>query len=165
MKRIIMIILALAASQAYAAGGKTSLTPQQKWEAECGSCHIAYPARFLTPETWQRLMDSLDQHFGDNASLDPATTREITEYLKRNASSGANRSAKSMRISDTAWFARTHREVSSRAWTDPAIKSPANCTACHIEAIRGDWSERSVRMPRGLGGGEGEDEDDEEDDD
>lgn len=158
-----MGIMLLAASQAYAAGDKANLAPQAKWEVECGSCHIAYPARFLTPETWQRLMDSLDRHFGDNASLDPATTREITEYLKRNASGSTSRSSRSMRISDTAWFTRTHHEVSSRAWTDPAIKSRANCTACHIDATRGDWSEHSVRMPRGLGG-EGEDEDEEDDD-
>ncbi len=157
MKRMIIALMILAAGQAYAAGDKA--TPQAKWEAECGSCHIAYPARFLTAETWQRLMDSLDKHFGDNASLDPATTREITEYLKRNASASSNRSAKSMRISDTSWFVREHHEVSSKAWTDPAIKSPANCTACHINAARGDWSEHGVHLPPGLGGEE-EDEDD-----
>ncbi len=161
MKRITMIILALAAGMAYAAGEKPA-TPQAKWEAECGSCHLAYPARFLNADTWQRLMDGLDKHFGDNASLDPATTREITDYLKRNASSGANRGSKSMRISDTSWFAREHHEVSSRAWTDPRVKSPANCTACHIEAARGNWSERGVRMPSGLGGEE-EDDDDHDD--
>ncbi len=159
MKRILVAILAMAASQAYGAGA-AGATPQAKWEAECGSCHIAYPARFLTADTWQRLMDSLDRHFGDNASLDPATTREITEYLKRNASASSNRSAKSMRISDTSWFAHEHDEVSSKAWTDPGVKSRANCTACHINAARGDWSERGVRLPPGLGGEEGEDDDD-----
>lgn len=158
MKRIITIIMALAASQAYGAGEKAT-TPEAKWEAECGSCHIAYPARFLTAETWQRLMGNLDRHFGDNASLDPATTRDITDYLTRNASTRPNHGSNSMRISEAPWFGRTHHEVSNRAWTDPRVKSAANCTACHIEADSGDWSERGVRMPSGLGGEE-EDEDD-----
>jgi nitrate/TMAO reductase-like tetraheme cytochrome c subunit len=151
-----IVIMALAASQAYAAGEKpNAATPQAKWETECGSCHIAYPARFLTGETWQRLMDNLDKHFGDNASLDPEVRQEILGYLKRNASSSGNRSSKTLRISDSAWFVRQHHEVSGKAWTDPRVKSAANCTACHVDASRGDWSERSVRMPSGLGG-EGE---------
>lgn len=170
MKRILIAITLLAATQAYAQANKPQpnkppVTPQAKWEAECGSCHIAYPARFLNAETWQRLMGSLDRHFGDVAMLDPELNREILAYLTRNAGLGDKRSASSMRISETAWFTRAHREVSSRAWTDPAVKSPANCNACHINAARGDWSEHGVRMPAGLGGGEGEDEDEENDDD
>ncbi|HEY5994991.1 MAG TPA: cytochrome C [Gallionellaceae bacterium] len=160
MKLILIAAMFLAAGQTYAQGDKSSLTPQAKWEAECGSCHIAYPARFLTPETWQRLMDSLDRHFGDNASIDSATQQEILQYLKRNASASANRSAKSMRISDTSWFTHEHDEISGKAWTDPAIKSRANCTACHVNAVRGDWSERGVRMPAGLRNEGDEDDDD-----
>jgi len=150
MKRILISILFLAASQAYAQGDKPAATPQAKWEAECGSCHIAYPARFLNGETWQRLMGSLDKHFGDNATLDPEINREILSYLTANASSSGRRGAPSMRISDTAWFAGVHHEISPKAWTHPAVKSRANCTACHIHATRGDWSEHGVRMPAGL---------------
>jgi nitrate/TMAO reductase-like tetraheme cytochrome c subunit len=164
MKRILISILLLAASQTYAQGVKPDATPQAKWEAECGTCHIAYPARFLTAETWQRLMGSLDKHFGENATLDPELNREILTYLKANASSSGRRSASSLRISDTAWFAGAHHEISPQAWVNPAVKSRANCTACHVKATRGDWSEHSVRMPAGLGGGEGEEGEGEDDD-
>jgi nitrate/TMAO reductase-like tetraheme cytochrome c subunit len=169
MKRIaiattMIAVNILAAGQADAGENKPNATPQAKYEAECGSCHIAYPARFLNAETWQRLMGGLDKHFGDNAALDSEVSREILSYLRSNASSSERRSARSLRISDTAWFASVHHEISPRAWTDPAIKSRANCTACHINAARGDWSERGVRMPAGLGGEEGEEEEGEHDD-
>ena len=147
------------ASQAQAAGRADS-SEQAKWEAECGSCHIAYPARFLTAETWQRLMASLDRHFGDNASLDAAATAEILDYLKRNASTRMRHSSQSGRISDSLWFIHEHDEISKMAWTSPAVKSPANCTACHIDAARGDWSERGVRMPQGLRREERDEDDD-----
>jgi hypothetical protein len=169
MKRIIIALTLLSASnilvsnQAYAEGNKANATPHAKWEAECGTCHIAYPARFLTAETWQRLMGSLDKHFGDNAALDPELNAEILEYLKSNAGTGGRRSAASMRISETAWFKHAHEEVSARAWTDPAVKSPANCNICHINASRGDWSEHGVRMPAGLGGRDGEQGDEDDD--
>lgn len=167
MKRILMAIMLVMASQAQAAdkgnAREQAGSAQAAWEAECGSCHLAYPARFLTAETWKRLMANLGKHFGDNASLDQHVTKQITEYLVRNASSKGNRSAASMRISDTSWFVREHHEVNSKAWSNPAVKSPANCTACHINASRGDWSERGIRMPAGLGR-EGDDDDDDDDD-
>jgi len=129
---------------------------EQKWQDECGSCHIAYPPRFLAAQDWQRLMGSLGKHFGDNAELDAKSNQEILAYLTSHARSGARYSAPSLRISDTPWFARAHHEVAARAWADPTVKSRANCTACHVDAERGDWSEEGVRMPAGLGGEEEE---------
>jgi nitrate/TMAO reductase-like tetraheme cytochrome c subunit len=55
-----------------------------------------------------------------------------------------------MRITDTPWFNREHLEIAKNIWSDPAIKSRSNCTACHVNAERGDWSEDGVRMPRGM---------------
>lgn len=154
----------LGAGLAHAEGKRAPVPDNPQWKEECGSCHLAYPPRYLTGEDWQRLMGSLDRHFGDNAAIDPTLNRQILEFLRRNAGSGAKHSASTLRISDTPWFTREHREVPTRAWTDPAVKSPANCTACHVAAERGDWSERSIRMPAGVDEQEGE-EDEEHDDD
>lgn len=161
MKWLILLALVFDTGMAYAEGGKMSVPNQPKWKEECSSCHIAYPPQLLTGADWQRLMGGLDNHFGENAVLDPKVNKEILDFLKRYAGVGAKHSASSLRISDTAWFTREHDEVSSKAWTDPAVKSRANCTACHINAERGDWSERGVRMPAGLGG---EDDDDDDED-
>ncbi len=150
MKKILFTAMLMAASQAYAQGNKPNDTPEAKWLAECGACHIAYPPRFLTAEDWQKLMTSLDRHFGDNASIDPDTARDILGYLKRHAGSGARHSARTLRITDTSWFAREHRELSSAAWDNPAVKSPSNCAACHVDAARGDWSERGILLPPGV---------------
>lgn len=160
MKWLMLLVLLFETGLAYADSKKTAVPDFPKWKEECGSCHIAYPARFLTGDDWQRLMGSLDKHFGDNAAIDAKANQEILAYLTRYAGSGAKHSASSLRISDTSWFTREHREVPARAWTDPAVKSRANCTACHINAERGDWSERGIRMPAGLKEEEGEDDDD-----
>lgn len=150
MKRLIALMLVLAATTAHAEGGMKTTGDSAKWKAECGSCHIAYPPKLLTADNWQQMMGGLHKHFGANAELDAKDNKDILDFLQRNAGSGARHSASSLRISDTTWFKREHREISASGWKNPAVKSASNCTACHVKGDRGDWSERSIRMPAGL---------------
>jgi hypothetical protein len=55
------------------------------YENECGSCHMAYPPPLLPAASWQLMMSSLGDHFGDNAELDTATAGQISGFLARNA--------------------------------------------------------------------------------
>ncbi|MBI4937671.1 MAG: diheme cytochrome c [Nitrosomonadales bacterium] len=152
MKLKSLAVLALVFGSAMAHADKLSAPDHPKWKAECGSCHIAFPPQLLTKSDWQQVMGGLDKHFGTNAALDAKDAQEILDYLQRYAGTGSKYSAPSLKISDTPWFTREHREVSARAWSDPAVKSRSNCTACHVNAERGDWSERGIRMPAGLSG-------------
>ncbi|MBK9160458.1 MAG: diheme cytochrome c [Nitrosomonadales bacterium] len=160
MKWLVALTLLAVASSAQADGGRLTVPDNAKWKEECGSCHIAFPPKLLTADGWQKMMSGLDKHFGTNAELDAGDNREILDFLKRHAGSGSRHAAPSLRISDTPWFRREHREVSAQAWRDPAVKSPANCAACHVNAERGDWSERGIRMPKGLRAEGGDDDDD-----
>ena len=161
MKWLMAVMVLLFVNMADAADGRSAVAGKATWEKECGSCHLAYPPRFLNRESWQRMMGSLNRHFGDNAELDAEDARVIAEYLSRNAGTGARKSASTLRISDTPWFVREHDEVPKGAWSDPLVKSKANCEACHINAKQGDWSERGIVMPAGWGH---EGDDDEEED-
>ena len=122
-------------------------------QQECAACHIAYPPGLLPAASWQRLMANLPRHFGTDASLDAATAREIGSWLNQHA--GTARKVRrdptpppEDRISRAAWFTREHREVPAPTWRLPAVKSAANCAACHIHADEGDFSERNIRIPR-----------------
>lgn len=152
MKLKLFAALALIFGSTLAHADRISTPDNPKWKAECGSCHIAFPPQLLTKTEWQQMMNGLDKHFGANASLDAKDAQEILDFLQRHAGSGSKYSAASMKISDTPWFTREHREVSQKAWANPAVKSRSNCTACHVNAEKGDWSERGIRMPAGLGG-------------
>ena len=149
MKFLVACAFIFCTAAAYADGGKNSAPDNPKWKEECGSCHVAYPPQLLTSENWQRLMGGLDKHFGANATLDAGDAREIQGFLQRYAGSGNKHGASSLRISDTSWFKREHREISGNTWASPAVGSRSNCTACHVNAERGDWSERGIRMPGG----------------
>lgn len=116
---------------------------------ECGGCHMAYPPSMLPARSWQAMMASLDQHFGDDASLPAASAARIERYLMWHAGDaagsrhagkllrGVSASAAPQRISELPKWVREHREVSRAEWADPKVGSKANCPACHRDAERG----------------------------
>lgn len=119
------------------------------YEAECASCHIAYPPGLLGQKSWQNIMSGLDKHFGTDASLDLKEQTEITQWLLKNAATKEKYSALAPenRITKTSWFIRKHDEVRSDVWKRAGVKSPANCSACHADAAKGDFNEDRVRIP------------------
>jgi hypothetical protein len=123
------------------------------YQQECGSCHVAYPPQMLSAASWRAVMQGLDKHFGSDASLDAATRAEIQRFLEGRAGKrDTSRNGKPLlRISDTRWFVHEHSENLPRTiWKHPAVKTPANCAACHPAAEKGDYSERSLRLPKGV---------------
>ncbi len=120
---------------------------KQAYTTECGSCHVAFPPQLLSATGWKRVMGGLGKHFGDDASLDPATAATISAYLETNAGSDRRFGTDTLRISETSWFRREHDEVPASVWKLPQTKSAANCAACHTGAAQGDYSEHSVRLP------------------
>ena len=139
MKKLIAILLIALASSALADSHKLAVPANLQWQSECGSCHMAYPPQLLTAENWRQMMKGLDRHFGANATLDAKEGVEILAFLERYAARDQRYSANTLRISDTPWFQRKHREVSNSVWSHAKVKSRANCTACHVTAERGDW--------------------------
>lgn len=115
---------------------------------ECGSCHVPYPARGLPAASWRALMAGLDRHFGNDASLTLAQADTIRGWLIAGAGTQPVDPAASLRLSRAPWFVREHREVPAPLWRSPAVKSAANCAACHRGAERGVFSEHDVRLPR-----------------
>jgi len=132
--------------------GSNSMVSNAKWKEECGACHLAYPPRFLSAESWHAMMSGLDKHFGSDASLDAAAATEIGNFLEKNASTkqlkSSNGKEPPLRITETRWFKSDHDEVAAHIWKDPKVKSPSNCAACHTKAESGSFSEHDVRMPR-----------------
>lgn len=116
--------------------------------AECTACHVAYPPGLLPAESWQRLMGGLDQHFGNDATLDAAAAKEISAWLAQNAARSNQAAPPQDRITLSRWFTREHDEIGATTWKRPSIKSASNCSACHGNTDQGRYSEHDVRIPR-----------------
>jgi hypothetical protein len=159
---ISMLVFSLPSGEARGDGGGNVLPrlTHKTWQQECASCHIAYAPAFLPKASWQRVMGGLDQHFGENASLDPATQADILRFLEVNAAdSGTSRmgnkvmqrmdaNATPLRITETRWFVRKHDEVPRAAWSRKAVGAAANCAACHRQAEQGVFNEHDIRIPK-----------------
>jgi len=134
-------------------------TPSETYRAECGSCHLAYPAGLLPKASWQRLLGRLDDHFGENAELDSELRAKVERWLVDNAaeSGGSKRGRKilrslggerPLRISQTPYILEKHDDVKSSDFERPSVGSRANCIACHEGAERGDFDDDRVTIPK-----------------
>lgn len=147
----VSLSLASLMHPALADSGRTSTPPSPEYKAECGSCHVAFPARLLTQADWRKTLARLDKHFGTDASVDAKTLAKIQSYLDQNAGRrGSPQTAAEPRITATPWFQREHREVPAKVWKDSRVKNPSNCVACHTGAEQGRYGEHEIRIP-GIG--------------
>lgn len=147
----VLLALASAASAALAdsrAMPADSMLPA--YRQECAACHMAYPPGMLPAASWNRMLGRLDQHYGSDASLDPALVRQIGTWLEAHASTykRVREQPPQDRITRSAWFERKHRELDAAVWQRTAVGSRANCMACHTRADRGDFDDDRVRIPK-----------------
>jgi hypothetical protein len=120
------------------------------YHQECAACHMAYPPGMLPASSWSRMMKGLDQHYGTDASLDPAMVRQISTWLEAHAGTyqRVREAPPQDRITQSAWFERKHRAVEPAVWKRAAVGSRANCMACHTRADQGDFDDDRVRIPK-----------------
>lgn len=130
---------------------------------ECGSCHTLYPPTLLPKKGWTKLMGDLSNHFGDDASLDPADHQTILAYLSANSAETSTQemSVKIMQslknsdmiaITETPFWQRTHSDIPVEVFKGENVKSRANCKACHSDVEQGRIEDSAIKsVPKGNG--------------
>jgi cytochrome b len=125
---------------------------------ECASCHILYPPTLLPKKSWQIMMANLEDHFGDDASLDAKDTQSILAYLLDNAAEYSTSEAsvnilKSLQnkdtiaITQTPFWKKRHHDIDAKYFKSKQVKSKANCKACHIDIEKGLIEDSNIKMP------------------
>ncbi|MBK8163885.1 MAG: cytochrome b/b6 domain-containing protein [Gammaproteobacteria bacterium] len=129
------------------------------WRQECGECHLAFHPTLLPARSWQRLMDTQSDHFGDDLALDAQTAAEISSFLVSNAAeSRLTKPARKilastpadqtpLRITQTTYWKRKHSGVKQEYWTRKNVGSKVNCKACHLDAEAGTFEDSGMRLP------------------
>jgi nitrate/TMAO reductase-like tetraheme cytochrome c subunit len=147
-------------STGYADDGRelNQAIPQNaEYSAECGSCHMAYPANLLPAEKWQAITSNLSSHFGDDASMAPEAAARIEQYLVQHAAQNGKvmKNSKPLidgmgpqKITEQAFFIRKHDEIPRRMVQDnPKVGSFSQCSNCHNLAEKGIFDEDTVNIP------------------
>ena len=114
---------------------------------ECSECHFAFPAAMLPSISWTRMMNSLENHFGEDASLDDGSVTAITIYLNASSADSSwigNRFSRGqtnkwpIRITETDHWLREHKNLSFKNVNFDVINR-SDCVACHENAANGDF--------------------------
>lgn len=139
-------MLAIATFATTALAGEHAYGPYPAYYSEeCGSCHVPYPPQRMTQAGWEIQMKNLKQHFGSDASVDVPASQTILSYLVNNAGwkDKLAPTEPTARITKTSWFVKEHGAA------PPKGKPFSDCTQCHTQAIKGDYSERTLKSPSG----------------
>jgi cytochrome b len=127
------------------------------YQKECGACHYAFNPGLLPAASWAGLMTSLSEHFGEDASLDHTTTRNLAVWLVDNAAEtfdteSANRFRQvapdePFRITATPYWLRKHAGVAPEVFARKMVRGKLNCHACHRDARSGRYDDQAITIP------------------
>lgn len=115
---------------------------------ECGSCHILYPPNLLPKKSWELMMNNLENHFGDDASLDDDINEKILAFLVKNSSENSTTKASwkftnsikekdIIALTKTNYWEKKHKNIPKSVFKHEKVKSVANCKACHSDIEKG----------------------------
>ena len=123
----------------------------------CSDCHGVYPPTLLPAESWKTLMNSLEEHFGEDASLDSDTTDQITAYLSKHGAGSVETKPSEVftqvskseptRITSTPFWRKTHGYIAKDIFTAKPVFFKGNCFACHEDAESGWFYPGNAEIP------------------
>lgn len=126
----------------------------------CGGCHFAYQPFLLPSASWTKILDNLDDHFGESVELSSEDIKAIRNYLDSNAAdhSQSQISRKIMkslagpvlRVTEVPYIVRKHKDddIPADAFKRKSVGSMSNCAACHTSAAQGNYDEDLVSIPK-----------------
>jgi len=126
---------------------------------ECSSCHLLYPPFLLPSKSWSTMMDGLENHFGDDASLEYADMRSIKNYL---LSHSANNSTKesafyilqslknnsTITITKTPYWIKRHKNIDIKIFKNEEVSKKSNCKSCHENFENGLINDKDIKVPK-----------------
>lgn len=133
----------------------------QDYRLACGECHMAYHPSLHSEDSWQILMNNLDSHFGEDASLALAKKEAILAWLAKNNAShfdtklsawfglakNSQDTAGDNRITDLQIWKRLHKDLPTELFKRSSIRSSSNCLACHQDAESGLFLGGAIHIP------------------
>jgi hypothetical protein len=120
---------------------------------------LKHNALWLPARSWQRMLDEQSDHFGEDLFLAPKTVAALRKFAAANGAESVQREASwrtlqslaasesPLRISDTPYWKRVHRDIGEDVWKRPSVNGKFNCAACHRDAKQGGFMNGAMRIP------------------
>jgi cytochrome b len=158
----VLILMTCAARQILALSARPALgVPagplDPTYAEECGTCHMAYPPSLALSPRWIAIMDGLQDHFGEDASLEPGLMSRIRAYLTMNAAEKWDTRAAHelqslnpqdpLRLTATPFWIRMHRGIPESVFRSRAVGAKGACEKCHSDASTGRFDPQDIHIP------------------
>jgi cytochrome b len=127
------------------------------YDKECGACHYAFHPSLMPARKWAALLADLSNHFGDDASLPPAVTNEISAWLAANSGEHWDTEAANwfleedpsepLRITATDNWRAKHAQIGAEVFARKSIGGRTNCAACHADFASGQFDDQAIDIP------------------
>ena len=91
---------------------------------------LCIPPTLLPKKSWEVMMSDLENHFGDDASIDDESNKNILAYLVKNSA-------------ETSSMESSWNFLNSIG--DKDIKNKANCKACHSDIEKGLIEDENIK--------------------
>lgn len=138
--------------------GVPQIVADATWQKECGDCHVAFHPTLLPATSWAAIMTSLDDHFGEDASLPDDKAASIAAFLGANSAETSDSFAANrflnvnvdhpLEITATPFWVRRHHEIADAVFKAEPVKSKQNCAACHGDAEAGVFAPQQISIPK-----------------
>ncbi len=128
----------------------------EDFQSECADCHELYSPSLLPASSWEKMMNELDNHFGEDASLDIETTKNIAAYLRKYSAENWDSEASNnfmivdnkapYKISETPFWKERHKNIDENLFKTKPVKGKGNCSACHADAELGYFHDKNIKF-------------------
>jgi len=138
---------------------RTSAAPVDgAYAAACGACHWAYAPQLLPKKSWENMLASLGDHFGQEVVLSEQEKPGVRNYLLGNAADASPMKigrrvmhslggAAPSRVVEVPYIQRKHRKLAPETFARKSVGGLSNCIACHPGAASLDFDDDRVRIP------------------
>ncbi len=137
--------------------GIIQMSKNSDYTTECGDCHEVYHPSLLPKASWAKLMAGLEDHFGEDASIDQVLAVNIASYLEIYAAEAWDTEASNRfsrvslkapyQISATPYWQRKHNDIGDDVFRREGVGGEAHCSSCHRDASIGHFDDQKIRIP------------------
>ena len=134
----------------------------QAYATDCGDCHKAYPPFILPRRSWERIMDNLEDHFGEkitDQNISVSAQNSIREYLYAHSAEHSSREIavkvlasvgdrNPTSLSKVPYWREVHARIDPSIFARKSVKDRSNCAACHKDFEYGVIDDINIAIPR-----------------
>jgi len=137
-------------------------TENSTFFVKCSKCHKIYPPFMLPNDSWIRLMDGLNNHFGEQITENNITKSEQTiikaYLLTQSAEHSTHKIAfktleslgemRPISMSKVPYWRESHKRIDKTIYKQLSVKNASNCFACHPDFEYGVFDNTRIHIPK-----------------